>query len=74
MYAPRGLLVLDNSRIGELGSVAQHGASLAGAEVFKALGVEKNVAYHGGNPSDPHNTAASTIRRPSLSGEPFAAT
>jgi hypothetical protein len=55
MYAPRGLLVLDNSRIGELGSVAQHGASLAGAEVFKALGVENNIAYHGGNSSDPHN-------------------
>lgn len=58
MYAPRGLLVLDNSRIGELGSVAQHAATAAGAEVFKALGVEKNVAYHGGNASDPHNHCA----------------
>ncbi|WP_434041056.1 MULTISPECIES: glucuronyl esterase domain-containing protein [Sorangium] len=55
MYAPRGLLVLDNSRIGELGSVAQHAATAAGGEVYKALGVEKNVAYHGGRPSDPHN-------------------
>lgn len=55
MYAPRGLLVLDNSRIGELGSTAQHAASLAGAEVYKALGVEANIAYHGGNASDPHN-------------------
>ena len=55
MYAPRGLLVLDNSRIGELGSVAQHGATAAGAMVYKALGAEKNVAYHGGRPMDPHN-------------------
>lgn len=55
MYAPRGLLVLDNSRIGELGAVAQDGATEAGAMVYKALGVEKSVAYHGGNPTDPHN-------------------
>jgi hypothetical protein len=55
MYAPRGLLVLDNSRIGELCATCQHGATAAGAEVYKALGVEKNVEYHGGNPSDPHD-------------------
>ncbi|MGK4008720.1 hypothetical protein WMF31_39295 [Sorangium sp. So ce1036] len=55
MYAPRGFLVLDNSRIGELGSIAQHAATAAGGEVYEALGVEKNVAYHGGRPSDPHN-------------------
>lgn len=53
MYAPRGLLVIDNSRIGELCSTCQHAASVAGGEVFKALGVEKNVAYHGGRPTDP---------------------
>lgn len=55
MYAPRGLLVLDNSRIGELGSKAQHGASAAGMLVYKALGVEHNIEYHGGRPDDPHN-------------------
>ena len=55
MYAPRGLLVLDNSRIGELGSVAQHGASAAGMQVYKALGVEHNIEYHGGKSSDPQN-------------------
>jgi hypothetical protein len=54
MYAPRGLLVLDNSRIGELGSSAQHAASAAGARVYAALGVEKNIAYHGGRAMDPH--------------------
>ncbi|MET0791927.1 MAG: cellulose-binding protein [Polyangiaceae bacterium] len=55
MYAPRGLLVLDNSRIGELCATCQHAASAAGALVYKALGVEKNIEYNGGNPSDPHN-------------------
>jgi hypothetical protein len=54
MYAPRGLLVLDNSRIGELGSSAQHAASAAGARVYAALGVENNIAYHGGRAMDPH--------------------
>ena len=54
MYAPRGLLVLDNSRIGELGSSAQHAASAAGLKVYEALGVGKNIEYHGGNTTDPH--------------------
>jgi hypothetical protein len=54
MVAPRGLLVLDNSRIGELCSTCQHAATAAGAQVFEALGVGKNVAYNGGNPGDPH--------------------
>ena len=49
------LLVLDNSRIGELGSTAQHAASAAGGRVYEALGVGKNVEYHGGNTTDPHN-------------------
>jgi hypothetical protein len=55
MYAPRGLLVLDNSRIGELCSTCQHAASVAGQKLYAALGVGANIGYHGGNPSDPHN-------------------
>ena len=55
MYAPRGLLVLDNSRIGELCASCQHGASAAGQKLYEALGLGKNIAYNGGNPSDPHN-------------------
>ena len=55
MYAPRGLLVLDNSRIGELCSTCQHAASVAGQRVYAALGVGANIGYNGGNPSDPHN-------------------
>jgi hypothetical protein len=49
------LLVLDNSRIGELCSTCQHAATAAGAELYAALGVGKNVAYNGGNATDPHN-------------------
>jgi hypothetical protein len=55
MYAPRGLLVLDNSRIGELCATCQHAASAAGAELYKGLDLEKNIEHNGGNPSDPHN-------------------
>ena len=55
MYAPRGLLVLDNSRIGELCATCQHGGSAAAALVYQALGVPKNIEYNGGNPSDPHD-------------------
>ena len=54
MYAPRGLLVLDNSRIGELCATCQHAATADAAEVYKALGVEKNIEYNGGNAADPH--------------------
>ncbi len=55
MYAPRGFTTLDNNRIGHLGPVAQFASAAAGAEVFKALGVESHVGYHGGNDTDPHN-------------------
>lgn len=55
MYAPRGFTTLDNNRIGHLGPVAQFTADAAGAEVFKALGIESNIGYHGGNDDDPHN-------------------
>ena len=62
MYAPRGLLVLDNSRIGELCATCQHAASAAGQKVYEALGVGKNIAYNGGNPSTRTTTARSTRR------------
>jgi hypothetical protein len=51
MYAPRGLLVLDNSRIGELCSTCQHGASAAAFVLYDALGVGNNIEYNGGNAS-----------------------
>ena len=37
-YAPRGVLVLDDSRIGELGSVAQHAAIVAAPALPQAGG------------------------------------
>ncbi|HYP99249.1 MAG TPA: hypothetical protein VER96_11325, partial [Polyangiaceae bacterium] len=68
MYAPRGLLVLDNSRIGELCATCQHAATADAAEMYKALGVEKNIEYNGGNPTDPHNHCTFY---PDTQGEPL---
>ncbi len=55
MHAPRGLLVLDNSRIGELCATCQHAATDAAQVVYQALGIGANVGYNGGNPTDPQN-------------------
>jgi hypothetical protein len=55
MHAPRGLLVLDNSRIGELCATCQHAASAAAQVVYQALGIGANIGYNGGNPTDPQN-------------------
>ena len=46
MIAPRGLLVLENPHQTQMGAPAGHMATIAGLEVYKALGVEKNVSYH----------------------------
>jgi hypothetical protein len=45
MYAPRGLLILENPFIGWLNSIGGHVAAQATAEVYKALGYEKNFYY-----------------------------
>jgi hypothetical protein len=45
MIAPRGLLVLDNPSIANLGPKAAHVAAMAGAEVYKALGAGDNISY-----------------------------
>jgi len=46
LIAPRGLLVLENPHQTQMGAPAGHMATLAGLEIYKALGVEKNVSYH----------------------------
>ena len=46
MIAPRGLLVLENPHQTQMGAPAGHAATVAGAEVYDALGVQKNVSYH----------------------------
>jgi len=55
MYAPRGLIVLDNSRIGELCSTCQDGASEAAKKLYEALGVGSNIGYNAGKSSDPQD-------------------
>ncbi len=46
LIAPRGLLVLENPHQAQMGAPAGHTATVAGAEIYKALGVAKNVSYH----------------------------
>jgi hypothetical protein len=46
MIAPRGVLVLENPHQTQMGAPAGHMATVAGAEIYKALGVPKNVSYH----------------------------
>ncbi|MDU0295140.1 cellulose-binding protein, partial [Saccharothrix longispora] len=46
MIAPRGLLVMDNPHITNLGPRSAALAALAGAEVYKALGTPNNLLYH----------------------------
>jgi hypothetical protein len=44
--APRGVLVLENPFQTQMGAPAGHMATITGAEVYKALGVEENLSYH----------------------------
>ena len=46
MVAPRGLFIMDNPFIANLGPKSGHAAALAGAEVFKALGAGDNITYY----------------------------
>ena len=65
MIAPRGLLILDNPHITNLGPKSAHVAALAGAEVYKALGAGENISYisnvtngdHCSNSRPEHQTA-----------------
>jgi hypothetical protein len=46
MVAPRGLFIMDNPHIANLGPKSAHVAALAGAEVYKALGAGDNITYY----------------------------
>lgn len=46
MIAPRGVFIMENPSIGHLAPVSGHIGALAGAEVYKALGVPDNISYH----------------------------
>ncbi|WP_437613741.1 PE PGRS family protein [Sorangium sp. So ce834] len=45
MVAPRGLFIMDNPHIANLGPKSAHVAVLAGAEVYNALGAGSNISY-----------------------------
>jgi hypothetical protein len=45
MVAPRGLFIMDNPFIANLGPQSASVAALAGAEVYKALGAGDNITY-----------------------------
>jgi hypothetical protein len=46
MVAPRGLFIMDNPHIANLGPKSAHVAALAGAEVYKALGAGDSITYY----------------------------
>jgi len=51
LIAPRGLFVMDNANIDELSSQYGYVATLAGAEVYAALGARDNVSYQSNYPA-----------------------
>ena len=46
MVAPRGLFIMDNPHIANLGPKSASVAALGGAEVYKALGAGDNITYY----------------------------
>jgi hypothetical protein len=64
MVAPRGLLILDNPHIANLGPKSAHVAALGGAEVYKALGVGDNISYHSAVSSGDHCSARPEHQEP----------
>jgi len=56
MVAPRGLLILDNPHIANLGPKSAHLSAVAGAEVYKALGYGGNITYFSNSADGAHCT------------------
>lgn len=54
LVAPRGLYIMDNPHIANLGPKSAHVAALAGAEVYKALGAGSSISYHSNVASGSH--------------------
>ncbi|HEY6475894.1 MAG TPA: cellulose-binding protein [Polyangia bacterium] len=54
MIVPRGLFIMDNPFIGELSPQYGYVAAVAGAEVYKALGVQYNIGYDSGIQNGAH--------------------
>lgn len=64
MVAPRGLLILDNPHIANLGPESAHVAALAGSQVFTALGAGQNISYHSAVASGTHCQARPEHQEP----------
>jgi len=56
MVAPRGLLILDNPHIANLGPRSAHLSAVAGGEVYKALGYGGNLTYFSNSADGGHCT------------------
>jgi hypothetical protein len=54
MVAPRGLFIMENPHIANLGPKSGHVAALAGAEVYKALGAGDSITYYSDVQSGTH--------------------
>lgn len=54
LIAPRGLFIMDNPHIANLGPKSAHVAAVAGAEIYKALDAENNITYHSNVASGSH--------------------
>jgi hypothetical protein len=64
MVAPRGLLILDNPSIANLGPKSAHVAALGGAEVYKALGYADRISYHSDTSNGNHCSVRSEYAQP----------
>ncbi|ACU37989.1 cellulose binding domain-containing protein [Actinosynnema mirum] len=64
MIAPRGLLLLENPHVDWLAARAGSVASLAGAEVYKALGAADNISYWSDVQDGTHCASRSEWRGP----------
>ncbi|BCB79800.1 hypothetical protein GCM10022251_39700 [Phytohabitans flavus] len=64
MVAPRGLLLMENPHVDWLAARSGSNAALAGAEVYKALGVGGNITYWSDVADGTHCAARSEWRTP----------
>ncbi|QFZ21274.1 glucuronyl esterase domain-containing protein [Saccharothrix syringae] len=64
MVAPRGLFIMDNPHIANLGPRSASVAALGGAEVYKALGAGNNILYHSNVSDGTHCATRSEWRTP----------
>ena len=54
MIAPRGLMILENPWVAQMGAQAGHMAALAGSKVYEALGVLDHLSYNSDIPNATH--------------------